>query len=789
MNKKVAFMLLVCIFNSIASLNAQPPFSHYFKDGLYQFNDTFKLNRNLIFTQYASQFGLNTDNHLVLTAVDTLDTLGNVHDAYTLFYKGYPVENTRMNVFSQYGVVLQANGFFIKGLNINVSTPVPEGSALITALNYINAPRYGWQDTAGIDSAIVHANADSDFAWADTLMTKAFNPPHGSLVITTAYGDTSFKDSSHYHFCWKFVIPTLAWDTIVTVDTLVDSTFTYQGVKIDTSIGYLPSKTYTIYVDALTNTFFSDASHVFGAFYRTESCSTPYNGTQYIEVRTVTIGINKTPEDHRNIRLYNPVGGAWSVPSKNKWNAYTGTQAGAMWGVERAWEYFNIVHGRGGSNGLWRGINILTNVFNSGSGDEELKDIYFDPASSINIAHTGTAIQLRGEDYIGLKGSPAQLDVLGHEVSHAYEYFFNSLDGSSDAKALDEGFCDINGMLISNWVLTGSVFPFTPSVSYWAFGQWATNGAYARYFADPHSDFPTKGWSYYNDPVSTTVNQYTKSGVLRHFFYLLAQGGSFRGVTVPALNVPIVEHDLYVTMSWWCWSNMNFYDFRNQYLAENIYYYGQCSKQYKAAALALQAVNLGTAPLCANINTVITGPSVIPNKHNFSTHAKMTATPSGTLTAVNYAWNIPESWNVTYDPDNSGFTINSTTNYSSKQFSCIVTYSNNSSETIYKTVHFVTDADTGLKHIENPIPNMTPSNENQVRIYPVPAERQLSIAFSLQPNNATVQLYDITGKEVYFNTISQLNTLLTLPTLSSGQYIIKIKGNNLNVIREITIKQ
>ncbi len=116
----------------------------YLQDGAYIFNDDLKITRENIFTTYKAQFGLGNDDEMKL--YKTIVEEGNFHAKFFQYYKGYPVENGSMNVNGNKGVVLFANGNIIKNLNVNVSNPISESSALQTALDYIGATQYSWQD-------------------------------------------------------------------------------------------------------------------------------------------------------------------------------------------------------------------------------------------------------------------------------------------------------------------------------------------------------------------------------------------------------------------------------------------------------------------------------------------------------------------------------------------------------------------------------------------------------------------------------------------------------------------
>lgn len=101
----------------LTAMNAtgQIDFDTYLNNGMYTFDDAFKVTRSEIFSTYKSQFGLTTYDEIELVdeqyiKVDTTDTIrtGAVHSLYKQKHKGYPVEYKTMNLVSKCDVVLLA---------------------------------------------------------------------------------------------------------------------------------------------------------------------------------------------------------------------------------------------------------------------------------------------------------------------------------------------------------------------------------------------------------------------------------------------------------------------------------------------------------------------------------------------------------------------------------------------------------------------------------------------------------------------------------------------------------
>src|SRR5690349_8493103 len=77
---------------------------------------------------------------------DTVDKLGMTHRIYQQYYKGVKVENGEFLIHGKNLIIETINGDFQE---VNLSSVVPqinEQQALNTALNFVNAQKYKWQD-------------------------------------------------------------------------------------------------------------------------------------------------------------------------------------------------------------------------------------------------------------------------------------------------------------------------------------------------------------------------------------------------------------------------------------------------------------------------------------------------------------------------------------------------------------------------------------------------------------------------------------------------------------------
>lgn len=92
---------------------------------------------------------------------------------------------------------------------------------------------------------------------------------------------------------------------------------------------------------------------------------------------------------------------------------------------------------------------------------------------------------------------------------------------------------------------------------------------------------------------------------------------------------------------------------------------------------------------------------------------------------------------------------------------------------------------TGLKTIDASVVKET------LQLYPIPVSNELNLLFSLSlEGKCTVELFDRLGRLVLNKelTINDFKTLISLESLASSTYIIKIT-NNTNVFYETIIKK
>ncbi len=86
--------------------------------------------------------------------------------------------------------------------------------------------------------------------------------------------------------------------------------------------------------------------------------------------------------------------------------------------------------------------------------------------------------------------------------------------------------------------------------------------------------------------------------------------------------------------------------------------------------------------------------------------------------------------------------------------------------------------------------NETIANNNNVSIYPNPVKDVLNVNIKDFSNEVSIRIVDINGREVYAQKINNINSsnAINLSSLSSGIYVLKLKGENLDYSEKIILE-
>src|SRR5690606_8781162 len=146
--------------------------SNFYHDNYYDFQTLDNFPKTDFFSTYSGQLGLTSDDVMVERECNNNGENGWFDCRYDQYYKGYKVEGTSFVLHCMYGLVLKAGGNLVESLNLNVSSPISEATALGYALDSIDAWEWEWDDSL---SETLHKESLDD--------SNATLYPSGELVI------------------------------------------------------------------------------------------------------------------------------------------------------------------------------------------------------------------------------------------------------------------------------------------------------------------------------------------------------------------------------------------------------------------------------------------------------------------------------------------------------------------------------------------------------------------------------------------------------------------------------
>jgi Zn-dependent metalloprotease len=733
---QLVFVVLLCSFAVQAQNNSIAPF---LQDSNYTFNTFQKVEQEGFFSTYQSDLGLTANDLFTLHNCEySADKKFSCR--YNQQYKGFLVEGSSFLLHGERGLVLYAAGNQIKNLDVPVSNPISMDSALSVVLSAYDSVTFDYQ----VDSIV----AGWREAYEDSTYTGI---PVGALLISAPQNNN--WQGSGYKLMWKFMLSTVA----------------PQRENI------------SVYVDALTGAFVNgfDRSHYAG--YGTGNVSTIYNGWQNFTTYKCSTCSKWRLETDEGIRTFK--GEKKKLKdADNNWSDYEEQNMTTVhWATERAWHYFSNRHGRNGSDN---------------------KGMRLDNHGNLDMRYARYSIGDGGEDKIEVGGringiSPATLDILSHEYTHAFisrNPQLNPWDSPIEAGALNEGFADIFGILSER---------YTVGSTSWLAGE-EVDASYGdknmRDFENPHNTIPNNQPAKYHetDYWDFTNSKHINAGVLTHWFYLLSEGGTYNGVTVPALGMDKADDIAFITMMWWLWPNVMYYQAQEQSINATIHHYGKCSKEHKAVVRAWQAVGFGSGTLatCRDLRLdgarVVNHTELVNNTQIVQFRIINTESP-GPVNPEYISWQLPADWGYTMSQDKNEITLHSVANQDSKEILAIIDKGDGAPDTLKHIVHFVdyTDTNDYSAYARKAAPQHNTINEAATifQVYPNPTSGLTKVYIGEGVQNAQLDIYNFLGVRVKSQKLDKVMSTLDCSKLSVGTYIFRLTTPGSQQSLKITINR
>ena len=389
------------------------------------------------------------------------------------YYKGIKVEHGRLNAISKNGNLSKVVGRYINVENLSTTPSLTEEQALAFALKNINAQKYIWED-----------KEREQFLKNEKNDPNASHFPKAELVIIEK---NPRSKKSELKLVYKFNITAI-------------QPFSSQKIYIDANSGIIIYKASLIkHTEGLAQTRYSG----------TRTIETQQTGSQFrLRDNTRGNGIHTL-----NMNSSNSYSSATEfLDNDNNWTSAeydnTNRDNAALdlhWGVMKTYDYFLNEHGQNSmdNNGFEvRAYAHFGSNFDNAQWDEVEEVIRFGDGGTIFDALTS-------------------IDVVAHEFGHGFDHFESQLEYSGESGAIDESLADIWGSLVEGYAKGNSS-------DNWLIGEEIMLLDYAlRDMSNPkNTSYRTQPDTYLGEHWSTTGSVHTNSGVMNHWFYLLAEGSA-----------------------------------------------------------------------------------------------------------------------------------------------------------------------------------------------------------------------------------------------------------------------
>ncbi|WP_262922981.1 M4 family metallopeptidase [Hymenobacter cellulosilyticus] len=421
----------------------------------------------------------------MLRSKTEIDQLGFAHERYEQYYKGVKVEHASYTLHAKQGAVQSMSGNFERISNLNVTPALSAQAALQSALQFVGAKKYMWQD----------AREEAGLKEQENNPAASYKP-QGELVIVNN------QETGKPTLAWKFNI-----------------------------YAQLPLSRAYIYVDAATGAVvLRDAIIKHAA--ATATFATAYSGTRSLANETVVAGQYRLREYTRGlgIETYNcRKGSSYTsavdfTDADNSWTEYNNANfdnvAGdAHFGAQATFDYWKLVHARSSYDNANAKIKSYVH-FDDTPGD----------GVGYENAYWNGSVMTYGDGASRFRPLTA-LDVCAHEIGHAVCEKTANLTYQNESGAMNEGFSDIWGAAVEAYA--AAQFGLTKST--WLIGEDIDKVRPAlRSMSNPNAEGQpdTYKGTYWKATTTspTQSNDYggvhTNSGVLNHWFYRVAVGAA-----------------------------------------------------------------------------------------------------------------------------------------------------------------------------------------------------------------------------------------------------------------------
>ncbi|MBP1905984.1 Zn-dependent metalloprotease [Paenibacillus turicensis] len=293
----------------------------------------------------------------------------------------------------------------------------------------------------------------------------------------------------------------------------------------------------------------------------TKTFTTTQSGSTY-QLKDTTRGKGITTYTARNTTSI--PGTILTSSNNNNWTDGAGVDAHAY--AARVYDFYKNKFNRNSLDG--KGMEIKSTVH------------YY--RNYNNAAWTGSQIIYGDGDGVNFRAFSADVDVIGHELTHGVTEFTANLEYYGQPGALNESISDIIGNTIdgTNWLLGDLIY--TPNIPGDALRSLSNPTLYGQpdHFSNLYTGSQDNG------------GVHTNSGINNKAFYLLSEGGTFHNVNVTGIGRDKAVNIYYRALVYYLTVYSNFSDMRVAAIQSAKDLYGVNSAEVTSVTNAYNAVGV-----------------------------------------------------------------------------------------------------------------------------------------------------------------------------------------------------
>jgi Zn-dependent metalloprotease len=665
-------------------------------------------------------FFLNSFFHLqkgfsfkLVRTMPVSDISGMEHYTYQQYYLDYMIQNATIKIHCRNDYVYFINGEYLDTIDVGLLTvKINVVKAFETSKNAIGAKEYAWESS---DKNVWLKSALGD--------QYLFNLPIKSSLVIFDNGSNRELNS---RLTYKFEI-------------LAVNPFSHHFVFVDAQTGLIVGK------------IRKDASVLGTAdtrFSGTRNIITSTNGVVFSLVDASRGGGITTKNVNNFSNPFTDNDNNWTAAEFNN-TAKDDAALDAHWGMEMAYDYFNIVHGMNSFDNSGGAISSAIH-FNSIFGIDDIRWL----GGGALAFGDGTALPLTA------------LDVVGHEYGHAINGASANLTAFREPGAISEGLSDIWAACIESYA--------TNDKYTWTIGEDIVEGGF-RSLEDPKgsSERPQPD-TYGGTNWITTVDCgseddddfcgiHTNGGLISFWFYLLSEGGT--GVndnsdnySVSAIGINSAALITFRAETVYMTASTDYATARKLTIKAAQDIFGNCSPEVISTINGWHAVGVGpsyqtisnqtqTAPIFTGATTDLYSPGNLSASNTIQTGTNVSYTASVSVNLL------------------PGFIASSGANFIAKIIPC-------------KDL----SAKKDLSNITLPVLKEIERNKDfSLKIFPNPSSDFITVSIAEYKNQfATVSILDINGKLIKTQQIFSTKTKIGIGELSAGIYLITVESSEIN---------